>query len=137
MSLTLLTRQSGALAGALFLVRDEDSPVCAASIGDVGDPLSFVPQVEAYLTLQLDADNVTSTKSESEAPESRDWSDAAGRTWTTVLLAHSSGGALAITGVVVLGRAPDGTFAHPGQTAAAISRFYADRGATSLMLAAD
>lgn len=136
LALTLLTRQSGAFAGALFMLSD-DGPVCQATVGDVPEPNQFLPQVNAYLERQLASDDLTATKSESERPETSFWTDASGREWIPSLISHPSGRQLAITGVAVFALAGGKKLAHPTQTAAAISRIYSDSGATSLMQAAD
>jgi hypothetical protein len=137
LALTLLTRQSGASAGALFLLSD-DGPVCVATVGDVPDTVNFMPRVSAYLEQQLAAEDGTLSESVSQEPEALEWHDELGRIWTTASICHHAGGELAITGVAVFALPASGKFVRPAMTLAAISRFYGDRGgATSMMLAAD
>jgi hypothetical protein len=135
LALTLLTRQSGAVAGALFMLRD-DEPVCVATVGDVLEPSQLLPQVSAYLALQLEADDMTATESESEQRETSHQVDESGREWITSLIGHQSGKQFLITGVAVFTLEAGRSFVRPAEAAAAISRVYADSGATSLVMAA-
>ncbi|HET8938767.1 MAG TPA: protein kinase [Polyangiales bacterium] len=134
LALTFLTRQSGSVAGALFMLKD-GVLVCVATIGQVLDPESFLPRVNDYLERALEADDITA--SESEVPESRQWLDETGCRWNALLIAHHVGRQLSITGVAVVGMIEEAPFIPPVETAAAISHLYAERGATSLVLAAD
>jgi hypothetical protein len=114
----------------------ERRPVCVAHVGDVHDPESMVPRVQQYLSAQLQASAETSTQSDI-VPEQHDWRDPPERRWRPLLLSHSDRGGLLITGIAVLAVPDQGEFVTPAQTASAISQFYIDRGATSLLLLAD
>jgi hypothetical protein len=136
LALTLLTRQSGAHAGMLYML-GKDTPYCMAQVGHVTtEPGMFVSQVLGFLESQNADDDATSTQTQTEAAEAPEWRDSEGRHWRPVLLSHYASGQLTITGVAVL-LVTGGEFMQPARTAASISKFYADRGATSMMLLAD
>jgi len=54
-----------------------------------------------------------------------------------VLLSHNPGGGVAITGLAVLAIDQPSGFRYPVEIAAAISRFYAEAGDTSMLVMAD
>jgi hypothetical protein len=136
LAITLLARQCSAQAGVLYML-GKDAPHCMAQVGQVIiDPAIFIANVLAFLESENADDAVTSTKTQAELLETPEWRDSEGRHWRAVLLSHYSGGQLTITDVAVL-LAPSGDFIQPARAAATISKFYADRGATSLMLLAD
>jgi hypothetical protein len=137
LALTLLTRQSGSHAGMLYMLGKETTPYCMAQVGVVTtDPAMFVSQVCAFLESQNADDDATSTKTQAEEAEAPEWRDSEGRHWRPVLLSHYVAGQLTITGVAAL-LVTGSQFVQPARTAATISKFYADRGATSMMLLAD
>ena len=137
LALTLLTRQSGANAGLLYVARAE-GPVCVAQIGAVPDPASLLPQLSSFLDSQSERDDVTLSDTADEEPEARpEWHVADGRAFKPLLVSHYDRGRLIVTGVAVLAMEKGGQHSLPATTAAAISQFYAEKGATSLMLLTD
>jgi hypothetical protein len=136
LALTLLTRQSGAVAGLLYLV-EEDAPIAAARIGNTPEPDTLLGRVQSYLAAEVEANGHTSTESQAPDPEHNEWPDPEGRIFRPVLISHYDGPNLIITGVAVLIATSQGEFVHPGPTAASVSQFYADKGATSMMMLAD
>jgi hypothetical protein len=137
LALTLLTGQSGANAGLLYLAGEEE-PVCVAEVGQMPDPMSLMPQVQRYVALQRDHDDVTASDTgEAEHDESLQWPDADGQTLRPILISHVHRGVLVVTGVAVLAFDKHKVFSVPAATAASISQFYVMRGATSLMQLAD
>ena len=139
LALTLLTRQSGAIAGLLYLLREQD-PVCVAQVGSVPDGASLRPQVQAYLEVQSGSGEATVTGSDDEEGSAGGaWTDEDGRVWKPLLVSHFEGATLAITGVVVLEMQSDSAFelSQAAQTASAISQYFAGKGATSMMVLAD
>jgi hypothetical protein len=136
LALTLLTRQSGAAGGMLFLI-GEEAPYAVARIGSTPEPDSLLERVQNYLASQIEANERTSTASDAPDPELNEWRDPDGLTYRPVLISHYDAGNVIITGVAVLVVPAQGEFVHPGPTATSVSRFYADKGATSMMMMAD
>jgi serine/threonine-protein kinase len=139
LALTLLTRQSGAIAGLLFLINDND-PECAAQVGSVPDPGSLMPQLLDYLDAQAGSGDVTVTGSDDdEGSAGSAWTDVDGRVWKPLLVSHFDGATLAITGVAVLEMPSDSPIelSQAAQTASAISQYFAGKGATSMLILAD
>jgi hypothetical protein len=137
LALTILLRQSGGEAGLFFTLANE-GPVCVAQLGSIVQSDELLAYVRAYLDRQIRSDDVTSTKSEADDSGAAErFVDGQGREHHLVALSHSENGRSIVTGVVVMLASASGHFNYPGDTAAAISRFAAASGATSLMLLSD
>jgi hypothetical protein len=113
-------------------------PECVGAVGGMTLPDSIVGRVGRYFVHHTEEAPTTSTDSQDEdASDAIDWQDEEGREYRPVLLSHNPGGGTAVTGlaVLVLGNATD--FRYPAEIAAAISRFYADAGDTSMLVMPD
>jgi hypothetical protein len=134
LALTILVRQSGASGGFMFSL-GATGPECLGAVGGMTLPDSITLRVGRYLAHHTEEAPTTSTDSQDEdASDAIDWQDEDGREFRPVLLSHNPGGGVAVTGlaVLVLGKAAE--FRYPAEIAAAISRFYADAGDTSMMV---
>ncbi|MET0389642.1 MAG: protein kinase [Polyangiales bacterium] len=138
LSLTLLTQQSGAQAGMLFVLGDH-GPVCAAKVGPVSEAPDLTERVREYLVAQQEDSDATATQTGSAelVPDAHALRDGEGRAWRPILLSHHESRGLAITGVALLMAASEAQFVHPGPMAAALGEYYASKGATSLLLFGD
>jgi hypothetical protein len=134
LALTILVRQSGATAGFMFTFGATGAE-CVGAVGGVSLPESMTSRVGRYLVHHTEESPTTSTDSQDEdASDSIDWRDEQGREYRPVLLRHNAGGGLTITGLAVLALGKPGEFRYPAEIAAAISRFYADAGDTSMLV---
>jgi hypothetical protein len=136
-ALTLLTRQSGAIGGCLFLLTPE-GPSCKGQVGDPFDPKELLAQVCDYMAQHSQRSaTASSTHTGDFKPEALVWSDSGGRRFKPIPLSHSERGTFLMTGLGALTLPEAGGISIPAETVAAISRFYAGTGATSLMLLTD
>jgi hypothetical protein len=134
LALTILVKQSGAAAGFMFTF-GATAPECVGAVGGATLPDSIAQRVRRYLVHHTEDAPTTSTDSQDESPsDSIDWRDEEGREYRPVLLSHNPGGGMAVTGLalLVLGNAAE--FRYPAEIAAAISRFYAEAGDTSMLV---
>jgi hypothetical protein len=136
LALTLLTRQSGANAGILYLLNGAE-PFGAAQVGNVPDASTWIGSVREFLAAQAESSTTTSTESEVSEPAETDWNDETGRAWKPVLLSHYHADTMVIVGLAVLLPPAAGELVLPTQTATAISQFFAGKGAASLTLLED
>ncbi|HKU36508.1 MAG TPA: serine/threonine-protein kinase [Polyangiales bacterium] len=137
LALTILCRQSGATGGFLFTF-GEHGAECIGAVGGIALPESILPRVQRYLALHTERAPTTSTDTEeSLEAEGRDWGDEHGRLYQPVLLRHEAGGSSIVMGLALLALTRSEEFRYPAEIAAAISRFWADRGDTSLIVLAD
>ena len=134
LALTILVRQSGATAGFMFTFGATGAE-CVGAVGGVTLPESITSRVGRYLAHHSEEAPTTSTDSQDDdASDSIDWRDDEGREYRPVLLSHNPGGGMAVTGLAVLALGKPGEFRYPAEIAAAISRFYADSGDTSMLI---
>jgi hypothetical protein len=137
LALTILVRQSGASAGFMFTL-GATGPEQMGAVGGMQFPESMWIRVARYLSHHTEGAPTTSTDSQEEdASDAIDWQDEQGREYRPVLLCHNPGGGMAVTGLAVLVLGKPEEFRYPAEIAAAISRFYADAGDTSLLVVAD
>jgi hypothetical protein len=102
------------------------------------DPVSLLPQLRHYLSLQRENEDVTASDTgEPDDEASPVWPEADGQTVRPVLISHYDRGALIVTGVAVLAFDKNAPFTLPTATALSISQFYVMKGATSMMQLAD
>jgi hypothetical protein len=137
LALTILARQSGATGGFLFTFGAQ-GPECIGAVGGFALPDSMQARVARYLSQQTARAPTTSTDSQdTDEPEAIDWSDEQGQAYRPVLLSHEAAGRLLVMGLAVLALGRPQDFRYPADIAAAISRFWADRGDTSMIMLAD
>jgi tetratricopeptide (TPR) repeat protein len=126
LSLTLLTQQSGAKAGLLYLLGPA-GPTCVARVGHTVDPQLLSESVQAYLHMEISASDLSRTLTDDSDPDEYAVTDGEGRVWRPMLLEDFRGGQLAIVGVAMLATAVGADFSHPRRTAAEIGEYYARR----------
>ncbi len=133
LALTLMTKQSGALAGFLFGLHDRGIE-CIATVGDRTLPPPVLAQVQAYLSDVTDAEATTSTDSEVTSPGTIEWLADDGTRYRPVLISHQAGGQLVVTGIALLVVSASGKFDYPADLAREVSRASANLGDVSLSL---
>ena len=137
LALTLLTAQSGASAGLLYLLRD-DEPACVARLGQMPEPASLLPPLRRYLASQQESEDVTASDTgEADQEVTPAWFDADGQTLKPLLLSHYDHSAMIVTGVAVLAFDKGSHLPLPAATAASISQFFTMKNAASMMRLAD
>lgn len=137
LALTILVRQSGAIAGFMFTFGAVGAE-CVGAVGGLSLPESITVRVGRYLVHHSEEAPTTSSDSQDDdASDALDWQDEEGREYRPVLLSHNPGGGMTVTGLAVLVLGTVSEFRYPTEIAAAISRFYADAGDTSMLVATD
>ncbi|HKP63725.1 MAG TPA: serine/threonine-protein kinase [Polyangiales bacterium] len=136
LALTLLTAQSGAQGGFLYLL-EGDGIRCAAHVGSVAQSPELTRQVQDFLEAKREEAEQTSTESGTDDELVTQWSVGSARQIRPLLLCHTEKGQLVVTGVAALVLPDTGNFVQPVQTSTAVSQFFASKGVTSLMLLAD
>lgn len=138
LALTILTRQAGATAG-LYFSHGPEGVVCLAQLGGVSPTPKLQGCVEAYLARCGDDSDDTKTETEDELENEGpvELVDDAGRVYKPIIIRHVDGGQMVVTGLVVLVASEARRFIYPSEAAAAVSRYAAKHGATSLMLLVD
>jgi hypothetical protein len=106
-------------------------------VGQVTEPAALLTLVQAYLAVEVAAEEATSTRSDNDELAPAEWRADAAHVWKPVLISHYVGRQLIVTGMVVLAIATSAVLVQPANTVAAISQFYFDKGATSLVMLAD
>jgi hypothetical protein len=136
-ALTILVRQAGAQAGFLFTYSD-DRVQLGAGVGDLSLPRELQARAQTYLGAHTQVGQ--STLSDSESVSQVDdliWHDERGNVYRPVLLSHNSADNLVVMGVALLALSDSAPFRYPAQVAAAISRFWAEHGHTSMVVVSE
>jgi hypothetical protein len=137
LALTILIRQSGAVAGLYFGI-SEEGPVCLAQLGGAVASPGLVERVRACLAQHAAGSVTTHTQTGAESElEEIEIVDEAGRVYGPILIRHFEQAHAVVTGIAVLRPAEHQSLGYPGEAAIAISRYLSSHGATSLMLLAD
>jgi hypothetical protein len=137
LSLTILIQQSGGDGGLSFAL-GPDGPVYVAQLGNASQSEALFAVVRAFIAEQTSGQHTTSTQSGvgDDAQNDR-FVDPSGRDYRLVLLSHIENGETVMTGIVAIVAPASSSFHYPRETAAAISRYAAISGATSLLLLID
>jgi hypothetical protein len=126
--LEFLARQSGAVAGLLYILTD-DGLKRVSSFGEALGDRELDHQASAYFARELDHDE--HTEAHGEQPMYTDATDAkwlSKRGFVPVLLTHQSERGVAMAGVALLAAGNEARFAYPGRVAAELSRALAHAG---------
>jgi hypothetical protein len=133
LTLSVVRRQLSARAGMIFLLRGHQLQLAAATSGE-SLPERLRESVQSYLEAQARAPERTLTGDDTRELDPVWPLELAA--YRPFLLSHATSRGLLLTGVVVLIDSA-GSIAYPGRLLAALSRFWADTGDVSTLLAVD
>jgi hypothetical protein len=125
-----LARQSGSVAGVLYVLDENRGLVCGARVGDFAPDAKLESLLHAYF--EKEAEDREDTQSNAEpgmaARTACEWTGPNGERYVPVLLSHSDELGWALTGLVVLAIEPGQRFVYPSRFAAELSRCLASAG---------